>query len=206
MKWQSVSAAIRRLRAPRQDSAVQTIRGWCSVRSMPWPGRRHVADVRRGQPVTGDIRHLRNIGAEGTNDLCGACHRTWETVVLRGLRGLNNARFQPYRLAGSKCFSDDSRIACTSCHDPHSALQSNSKFYDGKCTACHNSSNTPASSSRGERLFSVFPAICLGFRFPGHFAPSPITGFAFFAPTKSFRKIDTRRISGFFPRGCIGDF
>ena len=126
------------------------------------PGAVHVADARRGKRVPGDIRRLRNVGAEGTNDLCGACHRTWETVVLRGLRGLNNARFQPYRLAGSKCFSDDSRIACTSCHDPHSALQRNSNSYDAKCTACHNSGDLAAKLCRvgkGECVSCHMPRI-----------------------------------------------
>jgi hypothetical protein len=101
------------------------------------PGATHISNVRRGKPRTGDVHRLGGMGAEAVNDLCGACHRTFETVLSRALRGVNNVRFQPYRITRSRCFSDDSRIACTACHDPHRPLETDSKLYDAKCIVCH---------------------------------------------------------------------
>jgi len=50
---------------------------------------------------------------------CGQCHRSWEKVIRGPWRGELNVRFQPYRLASSKCFSGtDPRISCIACHDP----------------------------------------------------------------------------------------
>jgi hypothetical protein len=47
-----------------------------------------------------------------TSEMCGVCHRTWETVVTMGLKGINTARFPAYRLTSSPCFSlQDRRIA-----------------------------------------------------------------------------------------------
>ena len=52
--------------------------------------------------------------------------------------GIGNVRFQPYRLAGSKCYdADDPRISCLACHDPHRELVNEISSYDNKCLACH---------------------------------------------------------------------
>jgi hypothetical protein len=107
------------------------------------PGAAHIASISNGKPAAGSIRGLKGLKAEETNDLCGSCHRTWETIILLKIRGASNVRFQPYRLTNSECFlSGDSRIACTACHDPHSAPATEAKAYDAKCTACHNPANT----------------------------------------------------------------
>ena len=78
------------------------------------------------------------LATEDLSDLCGRCHRTWTQIALNGLRGVNNVRFQPYRLANSKCYdASDRRIRCTACHDPHGALEANLASYDARCAACH---------------------------------------------------------------------
>ena len=57
---------------------------------------------------------------------------------MNGPRGVVNVRFQPYRLANSKCYdATDSRIRCSACHDPHGPLETNIASYDAKCAACH---------------------------------------------------------------------
>ncbi len=86
--------------------------------------------------------------AEDTSAFCGTCHRTWEEAVRLRLKGSVNVRFQPYRLALSKCFiGNDKRIACTACHDPHQQLvRDNPKYYDAKCLACHAASSAPHSA------------------------------------------------------------
>ena len=79
--------------------------------------------------------------SEEISEFCGKCHRTWETVVRSHWRGEANVRFQPYRLANSKCFNGaDSRISCIACHDPHQQVITNESYYDAKCLACHSSS------------------------------------------------------------------
>jgi Cytochrome c554 and c-prime len=113
------------------------------------PGAAHIASISDGKPKPGSIRGLKGMKAEETNDLCGSCHRTWETIMLLKIRGTSNVRFQPYRLTNSQCFlSGDSRIACTACHNPHAAPVTDAKAYDAKCTACHNTANSTIRKTR----------------------------------------------------------
>src|SRR5437867_10641367 len=87
------------------------------------PGAAHVAAVADGKPKPGAIRSLNGMSAVETSNLCGSCHRTWQMVMLLNIQGVSTVRFQPYRLSLSQCFlSNDSRVACTACHDPHAAL------------------------------------------------------------------------------------
>lgn len=81
---------------------------------------------------------LSKLPAEDVSNLCGTCHRTWEDITTNGPRGVINVRFQPYRLASSKCYDTvDRRIACTACHDPHADVNKDIGSYDAKCLACH---------------------------------------------------------------------
>lgn len=102
------------------------------------PAEQHAAAVKAGDAAGAKMKHLGDLSAEDTANLCGQCHRTWSQIAISGPRGVNNVRFQPYRLANSKCFdATDPRIRCTACHDPHGDLQTNLANYDAKCTACH---------------------------------------------------------------------
>ena len=69
----------------------------------------------------------------------------------RRSRGIQNIRFQPYRLTNSKCYdAEDTRIRCTACHDPHRSLEtatSATGAYDAKCVACHSPKATPATKA-----------------------------------------------------------
>jgi hypothetical protein len=81
---------------------------------------------------------LKKLPTEDISNFCGQCHRSWETVVRQHTRGIVDVRFQPYRLANSKCFrGTDPRISCVACHDPHRNLARDDSSYDGKCLACH---------------------------------------------------------------------
>jgi hypothetical protein len=92
----------------------------------------------QGHPANRPMHHLGKLTSEETSDFCGQCHRTWSQIALNGPRGINNVRFQPYRLANSKCYSaDDKRISCTTCHNPHQPLETSAAAYDGKCIVCH---------------------------------------------------------------------
>ncbi len=84
------------------------------------------------------MQKLSVMNSEEMSELCGACHRTWSQIALNGPQGVNNVRFQPYRLTNSKCYdATDARIRCTACHDPHKDPVSETRFYDARCTACH---------------------------------------------------------------------
>ena len=102
------------------------------------PAEKHTDAAYAGDPVAAELPHLGALSAGDMADLCGRCHRTWSQIALSGPRGVNNVRFQPYRLANSKCFDpEDRRIRCAACHDPHGEVASNLATYDAKCTACH---------------------------------------------------------------------
>ena len=84
------------------------------------------------------MKRLEKLATEETSDFCGQCHRTWNDVAANGPRGILNVRFQPYRLASSKCYdAADKRISCTTCHDPHKTVETSARAYDVKCLACH---------------------------------------------------------------------
>jgi Cytochrome c554 and c-prime len=81
---------------------------------------------------------LGKLSTEDISNFCGQCHRTWETVVRNHWRGELTVRFQPYRLANSKCFDGaDPRISCIACHNPHQDIVRDDSSYDANCRACH---------------------------------------------------------------------
>jgi hypothetical protein len=102
------------------------------------PAEKHVAAVRAGDVAAAKMPRLSTRTAEEMADLCGRCHRTWSQIALKGPRGVLNVRFQPYRLANSKCYDTaDARLRCSACHDPHGPLQTSPASYDASCSACH---------------------------------------------------------------------
>ena len=103
----------------------------------------HVDAVRNGSMIVPQ-EQLSDLTSEGVSELCGKCHRTWSNIILNGPRGRDNVRFQPYRLANSKCFNAvDRRISCVACHDPHHPVETSSRFYDSKCLSCHSADSKP---------------------------------------------------------------
>jgi len=104
----------------------------CHVGSMA-----HLKNAIKGDSTTG-IASLSDLSTEGISNFCGQCHRTWELVTRSDWRGTMNVRFQPYRLANSKCYDGtDPRISCIACHDPHRKVVNDVAYYDDKCLACH---------------------------------------------------------------------
>lgn len=102
------------------------------------PGGAHIAAAQAAEPSAKLIYNPRNLsGDQLTQDFCASCHRGTDEFSTLQTMAINNVRFQPYRIFHSKCYSDDRRISCTACHDPHGPLNREVSYYDSKCLACH---------------------------------------------------------------------
>lgn len=122
------------------------------------PGERHVAAARAKNFKELEIFNPGNLDAlDLTQEFCGNCHVGFEDVLqMPEQGGAGNIRFQPYRLLKSRGhLSDDRRISCVACHDPHGELKSEPEFYDSKCTACH--LNGPGEVKSKERAAAACP-------------------------------------------------
>ncbi len=98
----------------------------------------HVAGfTKKGAPPVMPTSY-KDATAEDMSEYCGQCHRTWATIASNGPHNITNVRFQPYRLANSKCYDTaDPRLRCTVCHNPHDEAEQPVSFYTAKCQACH---------------------------------------------------------------------
>ena len=104
------------------------------------PGEKHIAAVKAEKLNDLQIFNPRSLSANDlTQSFCGTCHTSFEQAMLMpGQSGINNIRFQPYRMFNSPGHNkDDHRISCTACHDPHEQLEKAPASYDSKCLACH---------------------------------------------------------------------
>ena len=109
------------------------------------PGAGHIAAIQSGQHGGSYIFNPGKLSTWDLADFCGSCHRSWMQVEMMSLKTVVNVRFQPYRLALSKCFdNDDRRISCLACHDPHQDVNDDLTSYDAKCLACHRPSSAAA--------------------------------------------------------------
>ena len=101
---------------------------------------RHAASVAAAAKPELRPPSLKKVGAEELSDVCGKCHRTWADIASNGPRGVGNVRFQPYRIARSKCYdAADARISCTACHDAHNRPDRAAAIAATKpaCLSCH---------------------------------------------------------------------
>jgi hypothetical protein len=103
------------------------------------PTENHLEGLKKGDMKLFAMKKLSQMSTEQMSNYCGQCHRTWEEIALDTNRlGIQNVRFQPYRLTNSKCYdAEDPRISCVACHDPHVEVSRKVTDYDGKCQACH---------------------------------------------------------------------
>jgi hypothetical protein len=146
------------------------------------PGAQHVALVGAGKL---ENLHIFNPGKLTTGDLadfCGSCHRSWATVALMQtqgtMMGVVNVRFQPYRLALSRCFDRaDPRISCLACHNPHKNDETDPVFFDVKCLACHSPSvqkpgTASAPRTRVTHACRVGKRLCVSCHMPKYEIPA----------------------------------
>ncbi|HEY1949695.1 MAG TPA: multiheme c-type cytochrome [Bryobacteraceae bacterium] len=98
----------------------------------------HLAGLKKGDAQLAGMKRLGALSTEDLSNFCGQCHRTWEEIAAGGQHSVLNVRFQPYGLTTSKCYdTEDSRISCVACHNPHEEVNRRSIDYDPKCQACH---------------------------------------------------------------------
>jgi hypothetical protein len=114
------------------------------------PGARHVAAMTakaRSGTVPAELRSSEAIFSPSrlspadSIDFCGACHRSFADANLSTGPSADRAvvRFQPYRLEESKCWraTQDARLTCVACHNPHQPLNRDPTSYDHNCLQCH---------------------------------------------------------------------
>jgi hypothetical protein len=122
------------------------------------PGEKHLAAVAARNFKDLQILNPGKLDSlDLTQEFCGSCHMSFDKVMqMPGQAGINNIRFQPYRIFKSGAhFLDDSRIGCVACHDPHDKMQHTPAFYDSKCLACH--VTKPGDAKTAERFASACP-------------------------------------------------
>jgi hypothetical protein len=132
---------------------------------------KHVAAMQTGDAKTAELPRLGKLTAEEMFEFCGRCHRTWATIASQGPLGVENVRFQPYRLTNAKCYDAyDQRISCVRCHDPHSHQKQPAGFYDSKCAQCH-TAGANASSNTKAKLCPVSAKDCVSCHMPRYEIP-----------------------------------
>ena len=115
------------------------------------PGEKHLVAMKAKNLDEPQIFNPGGLGGhELSQSFCGTCHTSFEQAMLQpGQSGINNIRFQPYRMFNSRGHNtNDQRISCLGCHNPHEKLQKDTAYYDQKCLSCH---LTTAKETRTER-------------------------------------------------------
>jgi cytochrome c554/c'-like protein len=143
------------------------------------PGAKHVAAMQAAKIAgvnpspEGTIFNAAELSPADSVDFCGACHATWWDVKLSGVKGVSNAKSQPYRLEGSKCWvKGDARLSCIACHDPHKQLQTDSASYDTNCLSCHlATTSTPKSADHPGAPCPVSTKNCASCHMPKVYVP-----------------------------------
>ena len=127
--------------------------------------QQHMADAARDnfKTLPPSLKHL---DAEQVSNFCGQCHRTFDTVLRNRWHGPAFVRFQPYRMALSKCFvGNDPRISCIACHNLHQMLNRSAAFYDSKCLACHSDTKV-APAAHATKICPVAKSNCASCHMP----------------------------------------
>jgi hypothetical protein len=117
------------------------------------PGLNHVRAVETGYADSA-IGLTRRSSASELLRSCGECHAS------NGLVDSSDpefARLQGTTLKFSRCFTESrGAIHCTTCHDPHRALERATSYYEAKCQACHSAPGAVDSGS-GQRKAATCP-------------------------------------------------
>ena len=123
------------------------------------PGRKHADKIaaektqeKTGEPEDLAIFQPAKLSPSDSIDFCGSCHRSFADASLSTGPQVDRAvvRFQPYRLEESTCWraTQDERLTCVACHDPHKPLNHVAASYDANCLQCHSTGKHNADEQR----------------------------------------------------------
>ena len=104
----------------------------------------HVADALEGEPSVSSFNSWAKLSPLDSINRCGECHRRMDHFPADELVPDNKqlARFASVGIALSDCFvnqTEQHRMDCTTCHNPHRPAESNPRFYNRICLECHQS-------------------------------------------------------------------
>jgi Cytochrome c554 and c-prime len=140
------------------------------------PGERHVAAVKAKETKNLHIYNPASLdGLELSQEFCGSCHQSFDTVMgLENQGGAANVRFQPYRIFNSRGhLTEDRRMSCVACHDPHGPLERDPVKYDASCLTCHlTTPKEPKTRARTAAACPVATKGCVTCHMPGVELPS----------------------------------
>lgn len=122
-----------------RGTRVDDLRAGVGCESCHGPGRKHVAAREAGLEGLDIAFGKARATAQEELHLCGRCHRSPDNLtVLPDPNDLKLARFQPVGLSQSACFRrSEGALKCTTCHDPHMAVDRSVTDFDGRCKQCH---------------------------------------------------------------------
>lgn len=130
------------------------------------PGRDHAAAAQAGKAAQARtlIQNPGRMSPGELNTFCGKCHRPPAAAGVEIDWNVSwNVRHQPVYLSQAACFRKSSgTLSCLTCHDPHTALHQDDRFYNAKCAACHNATSHPPAAA----CTAATPAGCVNCHMP----------------------------------------
>lgn len=94
------------------------------------------AHVRK--PSRANVRNPARMPPSGQLALCGGCHRPPDSANSTiDWNYAWNVRHAPLYLAESACYQRSGKLACLTCHAPHSGLERSAATYNAICANCH---------------------------------------------------------------------
>lgn len=155
---------------------LETVAAGVSCEACHGPGERHLAALKAKDLKNLNIYNPAGLdGLEMSQEFCGACHQSFETVMgLENQGGASNVRFQPYRVFNSRGhLTADRRMSCVACHDPHGPLERDPLKYDANCLSCHRSTaKEPKTRARDAAPCPVATKACVTCHMPKVELPS----------------------------------
>lgn len=107
------------------------------------PGGNHLLAVEMGFPDLAIARPSIASGAQVVK-ICAFCHSPRGKTVEPD--DPTAVRSQGTTLTWSRCYAESQdRLGCATCHDPHRNVETDARYYELKCLACHSASKPPAS-------------------------------------------------------------